>query len=138
MIGEQRAARAAGFPAGPEHEVIDDQLAFAAEQAGKRLLAVRPDEYVSLVDLHPWQLAALPAQRVARLRKSLFLGEVGLAGCKPFVAGNDLVRFHVTLLNAIRRPASSSRRRRRRAPSGWRCGRRRARRRSASSVSRRP
>ncbi len=138
MIGQQRTARAAGFPVGAEHEVIDDQLALAAEQVGQRLLAVRSVEHVSLVDLHPGQLASFFAQRVARFRERLFLGEMRLAGGKPFVLGDDAMRFHGLFLDATARPASSSRCRRRRAASGWRCGRRRARRMPASSVWRRP
>ena len=65
MIGEERAARAAFLPAGTEHEVIDEQLAAAAEQVGERLLAAGPVEHVALVDLNPGQFAALPAELVA-------------------------------------------------------------------------
>ena len=36
MIGEERAARAALLPIRAKHEVIDDQLAFAAKQLGQR------------------------------------------------------------------------------------------------------
>jgi len=41
MIGQERTARAAFFPVGAEHEVIDDQLALAAEQIGQRRSAHR-------------------------------------------------------------------------------------------------
>ena len=138
MIGQERAARAAGFPVGAEHEVIDDQLALAAEQVGQGFLAARPVEHVSLVDFHPGQLAPLFAQRIARAAKSFFLGEVRLAGGEPFVLGDDAMRFHGSLLDATAEPASSSRRRRHRAASEWRCGRRRARRTPVSSAWRRP
>jgi hypothetical protein len=61
MIGQQRTARTAFFPVGAEHEVIDDQLALAAEQIGQRLLAARSLEYVALVHALPGQFAALAA-----------------------------------------------------------------------------
>jgi len=59
MIGEIRAAWAAGFPARTEHEVIDDQLALAAEQIAERLFAVRGAEHIIFFDFLPRQFAAL-------------------------------------------------------------------------------
>jgi hypothetical protein len=94
VIGEQRAARAALLPVRAEHEVIDDQLALAAEQIGERLLAVRGVEHVVLVDLLPRQLAPFAAQRITRARERLFVGEMRLAGSKPFIVRDDLVRLH--------------------------------------------
>ncbi|MGA9006212.1 MAG: hypothetical protein WB495_04800, partial [Xanthobacteraceae bacterium] len=67
MVGEIGTARTARFPAGAEHEVIDDELALAAEQIGQGFLAVRPFEHVFLFDLFPGQFAALAAEFVARL-----------------------------------------------------------------------
>jgi hypothetical protein len=40
MIGEKRAAGAALHPARPKHEVIDHQLALAAEQVGEVFVSV--------------------------------------------------------------------------------------------------
>ena len=39
MVSQKGATRATGVPAWSEHEVIDDELAAAAEQIGERLLA---------------------------------------------------------------------------------------------------
>ena len=98
MIGDQRTARAARFPAGAEHEVIDDELAFAAEQIGEVFLAVRSVEHVTFFDLFPRQFAAFPAQFVAGAAERLFLEEIGLARRDPFVMRYDLVRLHGLLL----------------------------------------
>ena len=65
--------------------MIDDQLAAAAEQVGQRLLAVRSVEHVILLDLDPWQFAALGAEPVARVRQFLFMGEMRLARGGPFL-----------------------------------------------------
>jgi hypothetical protein len=98
MIGQVGTVRAAGFPARAEHEVIDDQLALAAEQVGERRFAVRGVEHIFLFDFFPRQFAAFLAQRVARLCKRLFVGEVRLARGGPVVVRNDLVRLHDVLL----------------------------------------
>ncbi len=44
---------AAGLPIGPEHEVVDDELAAAGEEVAQRLPAVRPVERVVLGDMLP-------------------------------------------------------------------------------------
>src|SRR5436190_2028152 len=100
MIGKIRAARAALFPAGTEHEVIDDELATAFEQFGERLFAARAVEYVVLVNLDPGQFAPPPAQLVAGAGELLLGDEMRLARSKPFVLRDDLVRceVHDTLL----------------------------------------
>jgi hypothetical protein len=74
--------------------VIDDQLALAAEQIGKRLFALRRIENVVLFNFLPWQFAAFAAERIAGAGKGLFLGEIGLARSDPFIVGNDFVRCH--------------------------------------------
>ena len=61
VIGKQRAALAAFFPVGTEHEMVDDQLAFAAEQVGQSLFAVWAVEHIIFLDLFPGQLATLAA-----------------------------------------------------------------------------
>src|SRR5262249_17796313 len=124
MVGEKRAAWAAGLPAWAQHEMIDDQLTLAAEQFGKRLLALRRIENVVLLHFLPGQFAALAAERIASVGKRFFLGQIGLARGDPFIVRNDLVRLHETILSSlINWPASSSRFRRRRALARSRCGR---------------
>jgi hypothetical protein len=87
------------LPSRTEHEVIDDELALAAEQVGERLLAARSVENIILFDFFPRQLAALLAQRVAGACKGLFFGEMRLARRNPLVSRYDLVRLHPVLLN---------------------------------------
>src|SRR6516225_1534952 len=94
MVRQIRATRAAGLPARAQHEVIDDQLALAAEQLGKRLLALRRIENVVLFHSLAWQFAAFAAERIAGAGKGFFFGEMGLARSDPFIVGNDFVRFH--------------------------------------------
>src|SRR6516225_2013358 len=94
MVGQIRATRAAGLPARAQHEVIDDQLALAAEQFRERLLALRRTENVVLFHFLPWQFAAFAAERIAGAGKGLFFGEICLARSDPFIVGNDFVRFH--------------------------------------------
>src|SRR6185312_11871053 len=91
MIGEIGAARAALHPARSEHEVINQKLALAAEQAGERLASARAVEAVDFFNLDPGQLAALRAESVALPGEFLFLGEQRLARREPFVLGNDFV-----------------------------------------------
>src|SRR5215469_3018891 len=90
-VGPERAVRAAGVPLGREHEVVDDELAAAAEQVGQGQLPVRPVEDVVLGDFLPGQVAALPGQRLA-LAAELFLpGQKGLTGFGPGIVRHDLV-----------------------------------------------
>src|SRR5581483_4984133 len=50
IVGPVRAVRAAFVPVRPEHEMLDDELALVAEQAGQRHLALGRIEDVLLVD----------------------------------------------------------------------------------------
>src|SRR6188768_3820322 len=91
MIGEERAARAALHPAGAEHEMIDHQLAPAAEQVCERFFSVWAVKDVLFLYRRPGQLTARGAQGVARLGEFLFLREQGFACFEPFVLRYDLV-----------------------------------------------
>jgi hypothetical protein len=91
VIGEERAARAALFPVGPEHEVIHDQLAAAVEQLGERLFAVRAVEGVLLVDFHPGQLASLARERITLTCERLLLCQMFAPRLQPLLARHDLV-----------------------------------------------
>ena len=83
VIAEKRAAWATLFPAGAEHKVIDDQLAFVAKKIGQRFLTVRAIEDVILFYFYPGQFAASCAERVAAASELLFLGEQLPAGGEP-------------------------------------------------------
>jgi hypothetical protein len=66
--------------------MIDDQLAAAAEQVSQRFLAGRAVEHVVLLDLDPWQFAALRAEPVARAGQLLFMREKRPARGGPLFA----------------------------------------------------
>jgi hypothetical protein len=85
MIGQIRTAWAARLPARAVHEVIDDELALAAEQIGEGFLAARPVENIGLLDLYPRQLAPLFAERIALSGEFLFRGEQRLARLQPLL-----------------------------------------------------
>src|SRR5262249_3956767 len=103
MVGPERAAHAAFLPSRPEHEMLDDQLAASAEEVGERLLSVGSVEHVSLLDLHPRQLAPLGAQAIAQPGEFLLPAQMLLAGNEPLVSGHDAMVRHGSL-------------------SGWGCG----------------
>lgn len=91
MIREERAARASSLPIRTEHEVIDDQLAAAIEEIGKRFPAGRRIENIVFLDLHPGQGHALRIDAIAQMRCLLLAGKQLTAGLQPYVSGNDLV-----------------------------------------------
>ena len=55
VIGKKGTTGASGLPAGTQHEMVDDQLAAAAEQIGQAFLARRSIENLRLFDLDPGQ-----------------------------------------------------------------------------------
>ena len=65
LVGAGGAARAAVLPLGVEHEVVDDQLRTAFEDAGERHLPVRAVEDVVLLDLDHRQIATFDVEGVA-------------------------------------------------------------------------
>src|SRR6185295_10741962 len=86
--------RAALLPVGAEHEVIDDELALAGEEVGERLLSLRAIEDVFLLDLFPWELATLAAQRIALACEGLLQSEEFPARFHPLVVRDDAMRAH--------------------------------------------
>ena len=64
MIGDERAAAAHMVRARRQHEMIDGELAAAAEQVAERAFALGPFEDIGLLDPDPGQLPALGAERV--------------------------------------------------------------------------
>ena len=61
VVSPERAMRASRIPFRIEHEVIDDQLARAAEELRQSFLAVRSFERVLLLDALPRQRAPVLA-----------------------------------------------------------------------------
>ena len=82
--------RAAGLVAGPEHEVVDEQLGAPVEELAERLLAVVGVEAVLLLHRHPRQLASLPRELVAEPCVLLLADEQPLACGEPLLTGSDL------------------------------------------------
>src|SRR5258708_33230431 len=69
MVHLERAADASVGPFRAEHEMLDDQLAAAGKQIGKRLLADLRVENIGLADLDPCQCAPLLGQWIALPRE---------------------------------------------------------------------
>src|SRR5258708_7477966 len=90
-VRPEGAVGAAGFFAGAEHEVIDDQLASSFEQAGQRLAALWTLERILLVDLDPGQGAAFRGEPFAGVGEGFFLRQQAGACGEPFFAGYDRV-----------------------------------------------
>jgi hypothetical protein len=59
VVHIERTARAGLLPVRTEHEVVDNQLAFAVEKVRERHLPVRPVEKVIFPDFDPEKLAAV-------------------------------------------------------------------------------
>src|SRR3978361_1388505 len=89
MIGDERAARADLIRTWCQHEMIDGELALAAEQVAERAVALGSFKDIGLLDLGPWQLPALGAQFVERVCQGALLGQKRLGGGKPLFARND-------------------------------------------------
>src|SRR3974390_48381 len=84
VVHHVRATWTAFLPVRAEHEVINDELAFPAEQIGKLLFSGRSIKHVILVDLFPRQFAAQPAQLIAQPAKLLLLDQQLFASHRPF------------------------------------------------------
>src|SRR3712207_2129669 len=91
VVGDEGAARADVIRTGRQHEVVDGELAAAAEQVTERACALGPFEGLGLLDLDPGQPPALGAERVEFVGHGALLGEKRLAGLKPLLARNDRV-----------------------------------------------
>jgi len=75
MIHVEGAARAGFFPLRTEHEVINDELAFAVEEIRERLFAAGGIENVVLFDFNQgsWRRSAATASTLTS--ELLFAGE---------------------------------------------------------------
>src|ERR1700733_11671223 len=89
MVDGEGTARADMIRARRQHEVIDSELAAAAEQVAERAFALRSFEDIGLLDLDPGQLPALGAECVKLVRHGALLHEKSLAGVEPLFARND-------------------------------------------------
>jgi hypothetical protein len=74
-VGPEGAAGAALLPVGPEHEVVDEQLAAPVEQVRQGARAVGIVEAVLLLDRYPGEPAPRLGQRVTTAVEVLLLGE---------------------------------------------------------------
>ena len=64
--------------------MVDDELAAAIEQLGKRPFAISALEYIALIYFGPGQLTPQPAQFIACPRELLLLEKKRLACGEPF------------------------------------------------------
>src|SRR5439155_9942814 len=76
------------------HEVVEEQLPAPFEEIEQRGLALRPVEDVLLLDVHPWQRAALDGERVPRARCVLLLDEQRVPRRLPFLRRDDRWKVH--------------------------------------------
>src|SRR6185295_5699685 len=75
MVGLERAADTALALVGAPHEMLDDELAAAVEEIGKRNLSFRRIEDVILLDLDPRQGEPRLVELIAPAREFLLLGK---------------------------------------------------------------
>jgi hypothetical protein len=96
VVHVERAARAALLPVRTEHEVVNNQLAFAVEKIRERHLPVRPVENVIFYDFDSGKLPAFGSESVALARELLLPGQQFFAGHKPFISRHYFrVLYHV-------------------------------------------
>jgi hypothetical protein len=74
--------------------MLNDQLAAPLEKIRECFLAIRAIEEVFLLDLDPWQLAALPVHLIALASQCLLLDEQFFAGRFPFRWRYQLPTFY--------------------------------------------
>src|ERR1700693_344836 len=98
MVGPERAAFAAHFPVGCEHEVVNDQLTATRKQIRERLATNCAFECVVGGDAVPGQIAPGLAQLIAQFHELLFLGEQRAASETPLIGRYDGVCGHGALL----------------------------------------
>src|SRR5882762_3062554 len=91
MVAEIGATGAAFFPVRAKHEVIDDELGFAAKEIGERLFSVGAIEDVVLFDFDPREFAALGAEGITLASELLFGGQKLFASGEPLVLRDDFV-----------------------------------------------
>ena len=89
VVHVEGAAGAGLLPLRTEHEVINNELAFAVEEIGERFLAARGFENVIRFDFDPGQLAPLRGHSVTLARELLLAGQQFFAGHEPFLSRND-------------------------------------------------
>src|SRR5258708_23704454 len=89
MVTEIGATGAAFFPVRAKHEVIDDELGFAAKEIGERLFSVGAIENVVLFDFDPGKFAALGAEGITLASEPLFGGQKLFASGEPLLFGNN-------------------------------------------------
>src|SRR5580698_8330700 len=88
-VGAEGTSFTSFFPARPEHEVINDELAASVKEIAERFLPMTCVENVFLFDLDPRQFHALGPDRVALPGEFFFPGQQALTGGEPFFLRND-------------------------------------------------
>jgi hypothetical protein len=93
VIGPEGAVFAAFAPAGAEHKVVDEDLAFAGKHFGEGDFAGGAVEDVFLINPDPGELTALLGELVAEFGEFFFFEEEFFAGGEPLFLVNDFVFF---------------------------------------------
>src|SRR5260370_24521438 len=90
MVTEIGTTWAALLPARAEHEVVDDQLTFAAKEIGERFFSVGAVEDVVLFNFDPGKFAALGVECIALAGERSFPGRGFLSAFWPLWIRYDL------------------------------------------------
>src|SRR5207237_9263034 len=97
MFNIELTIRSALLSLRSKHEVINDQLAFPAEEVAERLLSARSIENIFLLHFLPGQFAAFPAQLIAQTGEFLLLSQEFLACRNPFRLRDNFRMFNRAL-----------------------------------------
>jgi hypothetical protein len=105
LVDEHRAAVAARFLVGAEHEVVEDELTPPVEKVDEPRLSLWAVEHVVPLDPDPRQAAALCGKRISRPGRCLFLRTQLLKSRFPFFLRDDWRKIHGDLLSQeVRKP----------------------------------
>src|SRR5450432_2264608 len=102
IVHHARAVLTGGCSSRIEHHVVHDQLTSSFKKITEGHGALRPVEYILLLDLNHWQIAPGLRQTVALMVEVLFPGEEFLARFQPFVSRHSFRKIHLPLLSLVR------------------------------------
>src|SRR6266478_549134 len=95
VVGPKRAVGAARLPARAKHEMINQKLVLSVEKLSQGFRTVWAVESIFFFNLHPRELASLPAQLIAEASEFLLFGQQRFASSQP-----NLLRYNTVFLHA--------------------------------------